>query len=200
MSSIAALPGVIDVTALPDGTLRVECGPELDVSGPELDISLIGGRVLDGSTKDQDGYYDMIVGGVALPEIIDEDATNEADRHNCDGSYSDTLPDCEQAEHANDVDETDTEGHVWRHPYSVVGGCRQNPGVRSGGGTAISEHSVCRLCGMHRHEYMTGSQRNPGECDTITLRDRDKKSEAWLKETHEEDGLIPAWLAEMLGR
>ena len=47
------------------------------------------------------------------------------------------------------------------------GGCDENPGVWSHGGTAMSFASHCRDCGLRRREYHCGSQRNPGECDTV---------------------------------
>lgn len=134
-----------------------------------------------------------------MPDGIDEDATNAADQHDCSGEYSDTLPDCEQAEHAGEDDETDDEGHVWRQPYSVVGGCKENPGEWGGSGTTSQSLYVCRLCGCYRDEHRAGWQRNHDEPrETVTIRDRDEDSEAWLKSTHEEDGFIPAWLAELL--
>jgi hypothetical protein len=46
------------------------------------------------------------------------------------------------------------------------GGCTQNPGVWSLGGTTISTREHCRTCGLVRTETSHGSQRNPGECDT----------------------------------
>ena len=47
------------------------------------------------------------------------------------------------------------------------GGCDQNPGVWSTGGTSMVFRSHCRKCGLHRIENHTGSQRNPGEHDTV---------------------------------
>jgi hypothetical protein len=130
---------------------------------------------------------------------IDDDATVAGDEYDCSGEYSDTLPDCEQAEHASADDEADEEGHVWRSPYSVVGGCKENPGVWGGNGTAMNFHEVCRLCGCHKHTHSYGSQRNDGDPrEKITIKDRDEESEAWLKRTHEDEGFIPDWLAEML--
>jgi hypothetical protein len=131
---------------------------------------------------------------------IDEDETDDGQEHDCSGEYSDPLPDCEQAEHASDDDETDDEGHVWRQPHSVVGGIKENPGTWSTGGTSFRFTYVCRLCGCYKIEDEPGCQRNPGEpLETITIRDRDEDSEAWLKRTHAEDDLIPDWLAELLG-
>ena len=47
------------------------------------------------------------------------------------------------------------------------GGCKENPGVWSMGGTSISYSTHCQHCGLHRNEITTGSQRNPGEHDTV---------------------------------
>ncbi len=46
------------------------------------------------------------------------------------------------------------------------GGCRENPGVWSTGGTTMEFHTHCRRCGLHRAETEKGSQRNPGDHDT----------------------------------
>ncbi len=43
------------------------------------------------------------------------------------------------------------------------GGCDDNPGVYSLGGTAMSFASHCRKCGLHRTTLDRGWQRNPGE-------------------------------------
>lgn len=50
------------------------------------------------------------------------------------------------------------------------GGCTENPGVWSVGGTAMTFATHCRKCGLHRVEHHTGSQRNPGEHDTVTYK------------------------------
>jgi len=46
------------------------------------------------------------------------------------------------------------------------GGCIENPGVYSRGGTTISTSDHCRKCGLHRDILHRGSQRNPGEAET----------------------------------
>lgn len=133
----------------------------------------------------------------------DEEATADADKHDCSGEYSDEIPLCEQrlceaATSAGDeyAPEDEDQGHWWQQPRSVIG----EFGARSNGGTAMTHYYVCRLCGEYKTECTPGVQRNPNEpLETIAIIDRDEKSEAWLKETHEdEDGFIPAWLAEML--
>lgn len=48
------------------------------------------------------------------------------------------------------------------------GGCDENPGVWSTGGTSMTFATHCTKCGLHRVEHHTGSQRNPGEHDTVT--------------------------------
>lgn len=45
------------------------------------------------------------------------------------------------------------------------GGCTENPGVWSRGGTTYVYLRRCRLCGMGEHETHYGSQRNPHQCD-----------------------------------
>lgn len=47
------------------------------------------------------------------------------------------------------------------------GGCDENPGVLATGGTSMAFRSHCIHCGLIRTEHHTGSQRNPGEHDTV---------------------------------
>lgn len=63
------------------------------------------------------------------------------------------------------------------------GGCDENPGVWSVGGTAMLFMSHCRLCGLHRCERTTGSQRNPGEHDTVTY----EQPPSWCAECQAEE-------------
>ena len=59
----------------------------------------------------------------------------------------------------------DPEDHDWTSEGE--GGCDQNPGVWSAGGTAMVFASHCRDCGLRRSEYHCGSQRNPGQHDRV---------------------------------
>ena len=47
------------------------------------------------------------------------------------------------------------------------GGCDENPGVWSLGGTTIQTREHCEHCGVTRITISHGSQRNPGESDTV---------------------------------
>lgn len=47
------------------------------------------------------------------------------------------------------------------------GGCTENPGVWSVGGTTLVFRSHCSTCGLQRREVSLGSQRNPGDHDTV---------------------------------
>lgn len=57
--------------------------------------------------------------------------------------------------------------HEWVSSMDVEGGCEENPGVWSQGGTAMLFASHCERCGLRRLEYDPGEQRNPGECRTV---------------------------------
>lgn len=59
----------------------------------------------------------------------------------------------------------DPDNHDWT--AEGEGGCTENPGVWATGGTSMSFATHCRTCGLHRTQYRTGSQRNPGEHDTV---------------------------------
>ena len=48
------------------------------------------------------------------------------------------------------------------------GGCDENPGVWSTGGTSVMFRRRCQHCGLIRTENDPGSQRNPGEHPTVT--------------------------------
>lgn len=59
----------------------------------------------------------------------------------------------------------DPEDHDWTSEGE--GGCDTNPGVWSHGGTAMSFADHCRKCGLRRTEVHYGSQRNPGQADSV---------------------------------
>lgn len=61
--------------------------------------------------------------------------------------------------------------HAWTGEGE--GGCDENPGVWSLGGTAISISEHCTQCGLHRTSRLTGVQRNPGEHDEVAYSTRD---------------------------
>lgn len=63
------------------------------------------------------------------------------------------------------------------------GGCTENPGVWSTGGTSMSFRTHCRACGLKRLQCTTGSQRNPGDCDTTTYEEPD----SWCADCQSED-------------
>lgn len=63
------------------------------------------------------------------------------------------------------------------------GGCSENPGVWSTGGTSMTFATHCRICGLHRTSHSTGSQRNPGECDTVSY----EQPDTWCAECQSEE-------------
>jgi hypothetical protein len=67
--------------------------------------------------------------------------------------------------------------HDWTSEFEP--GLKENPGVWSVGGTAMVFTARCRCCGMQRTERHTGSQRNPGECDTTEYSEPDAE---WVAE------------------
>jgi len=68
--------------------------------------------------------------------------------------------------------------HDWDATVEIEGGCRENPGVWSNGGTAMTIRDHCRTCGLRRTHHSTGSQRNPGEVDTYTY----EQPDSWCEE------------------
>ena len=80
------------------------------------------------------------------------------------------APDCE-----------DGQDHDWRAPYSVVGGCRENPGVHGhGGGVIIKE--ACVHCGCYRITDTWAQDPSTGEqgLTSTAYEDADDDSRAWL--------------------
>lgn len=75
----------------------------------------------------------------------------------------------------------DPDDHDWTGEGE--GGCRENPGVWSLGGTAMSLDRHCRTCGLRRHEHSCGNQRNPGEHDTVSYEFPD----SWCGECEHEE-------------
>lgn len=63
------------------------------------------------------------------------------------------------------------------------GGCRENPGVWSVGGTQMLFLSHCKVCGLHRREISVGSQYNPGEHDTVEY----TMPDTWCEECEQEE-------------
>lgn len=156
----------------------------------------------DGDLLDSEGY--VICTAADMGEI-NEDATNDGDEHDCSGTYSDELPECEAYQAAKDggvdVSDTDDQGHLWASPYSIVGGIKENPGYWSCGGTTTAIKCVCKLCGCTKTTTDKGSQCHESEAQiVIEIEARDETAETWLCEKHSENGYLPDWLAEMLDR
>lgn len=55
----------------------------------------------------------------------------------------------------------DPDDHEWTSEGE--GGCDENPGVWSTGGTGLVSRDRCARCGLQRRRYDPGRQRNPGE-------------------------------------
>lgn len=75
----------------------------------------------------------------------------------------------------------DPDDHDWTSQGE--GGCDQNPGVWSRGGTTIAIHTHCRRCGLMRREVRYGSQRNPGQADTVSYEMADEEQIAKWRES-----------------
>lgn len=57
--------------------------------------------------------------------------------------------------------------HEWASTVEVDGGCDENPGVFSRGGTTMVFSSHCARCGVRRVETRHGAQRDPGQSDSV---------------------------------
>jgi len=81
-----------------------------------------------------------------------------------------------------DCDSDNGHGHDWRSPWSVVGGLKENPGVRGhGGGTICTE--VCAHCGRYRISDSWAQRHDTGEqgLDETTYRAADDESLAYVE-------------------
>lgn len=76
---------------------------------------------------------------------------------------------------------SDPDDHDWTSEGE--GGLAENPGVWATGGTSMVFCSHCRTCGLHRVEGHLGSQRNPGEHDTVEY----TMPDSWCAECQGED-------------
>ena len=92
-------------------------------------------------------------------EEVDEDG-KQIDRDDIEVSIE---PDHEELIRRAGGD-TDCE-HEWSSEGE--GGCTENPGVWSRGGTTLVIKSHCIMCGLKRTEVSYGPQRNPGQADTV---------------------------------
>lgn len=77
--------------------------------------------------------------------------------------------------------------HDWRTPYSLLGGLRENPGVRGHGGGVVMR-SVCRHCGIYRVVDTWAQDPVDGEqgLTSVTYLEADDSSLEWLAEGGEE--------------
>ena len=76
--------------------------------------------------------------------------------------------------------------HDWKSPYSVVGGLKENPGVRgNGGGVIITE--VCCHCGCYRITDTWAQNPSTGEqgLESVRYEEPDSMSAAYVKEQEE---------------
>lgn len=160
---------------------------EADALMREMPAAL--GTVEVSAIPDDDGDHLIIVTpGPDWPTVEDEEATRDADTHDCSGSYSDDEPECPVEA-------------GWDFVSTASAGLDEF-GCYSHGGTAMTHYEVCRNTGIYRDTYDPGVQRNPDEAlEVVTYRERDAASEAYIVERHtDDDGFIPDWLAEHLDR
>jgi hypothetical protein len=78
--------------------------------------------------------------------------------------------------------------HDWQSPIEVVGGIESNPGVWGHGGGVII-HEVCATCGAYRDTDTWAQDPQDGTqgLRSLTYRDADEASRAWLRQRAYED-------------
>lgn len=60
--------------------------------------------------------------------------------------------------------------HYWISTIEIEGGCKENPGYWSTGGTTTVQVSHCLKCNVSKKETKFGAQRNPGQMDLVEYR------------------------------
>lgn len=155
---------VLDTWHADDGNAAIECGA---TSGCEA-----AQEYVDGGSWGDDGetsWVTVYVWRVALrldDGEIREERVDE-DRHKI--AIETTEPECVESE------------HDWRSPYSVLGGLRENPGVRGhGGGVFITQ--VCRHCGRYLITDTWAQDMTDGVQGLTSTRyeDADDDSQQWV--------------------
>lgn len=146
-----------------------QCDHTVDIEAPSVEDAIAEARrIVAGEAKDwcEDGEWGDDGASISVTWSLVDEEDEELDG----GSVTVEI----EADHATlirkaagyaDICGTDPEDHAWTS--AGEGGLDDNPGVWSVGGTAMVFKSHCRKCGLHRTERSTGSQRNPGEHDTV---------------------------------
>ena len=80
-------------------------------------------------------------------------------------SHAGECDDCDDCDAVEAEPECSDGPHAWT--AEGLGGCDENPGVWSHGGTKMTFEHRCILCGCTRKEVSFGSQRDPGQCDKV---------------------------------
>lgn len=131
---------------------------------------------------------------ISTPEAIEQEVTDRSETgdYGDDGTvtYVDVAWSCIDGTDAQttitvDVPEPDCDhddGHDWRSPYSVLGGCKENPGVWGKGGGVICTE-VCAHCGTYRVTDTWAQRPDTGEqgLTEVTYRDADDDSLAYVE-------------------
>lgn len=75
----------------------------------------------------------------------------------------------------------DGKEHDWQSPLSIVGGCKENPGVQGHGGGVIIT-CVCAHCGCYQIIDTWAQNPENGEqgLRSVEYKDADEETEAWV--------------------
>lgn len=123
-----------------------------------------------------EGSYDERVNVRVWVDEIDEDGEAIPGEHASGDVDAGPLPKPESTECGED-----DEDHDWQSPLELVGGCTENPGVWSTGGTSFRYEYVCAKCGMYKTVNTTGQQKNPGDLDeSVEYSPATEQSLAWV--------------------
>ena len=100
---------------------------------------------------------------------IDLDATDAANREDCSGVCPVTPP--------PDCSDGDPDSHDWQSPYSVLGGCKENPGVWGSQHGGVWYKEICKHCGLYRITDTGATDSSNGmRCESVEYEDADEAS------------------------
>jgi hypothetical protein len=88
--------------------------------------------------------------------------------------------------HPHEPDCIDDDDHDWQTPHAVLGGLKENPGVRGNGGGVIVRR-VCARCGCYRTTNTWATNPSDGTPMTsVSYEEADENSQAWVASLSED--------------
>ena len=152
--------------------MREDSGASEIIEADSLEEALEAAR----EWASEGSYQERVMVQVYVDEI-DEDGEAIPGEYASDEVLAGPEPRPEETECGTEDDD-----HEWQSPLELVGGCTENPGVWSTGGTSFRFDYVCVKCGMYKTVETSGAQRNPGElAESVEYAAADAQLLAWVE-------------------